>query len=327
MRSCRLLAPARLTLCCRPLPPRRATHAGLRAHHAHRAAATRSARAGPRPARPPPAPPLGAGSGDGELPAITATARRRPRAQPSARVAGRCERAAPPPAGAAPTARVPLRRQRRQATVVCTPAQRAGGGALSALRRGGGMRLALGLLAHGPLATVRPPPSPPPPPALPLCSACTSSFLSGARLNLPACSHRSPCRHGARRTNVATALPLAVRLAPRATAARPPRLAPRSRFVPCAAVCDAQVQGARRSARARRRRNGRAPPPPLCCKVRPRRYARLACLCPCTVVSPRLAPSLDLTDAVTLFQALHVQVRRRRREHRRAMLDAPTSAP
>ena len=127
-----------------------------------------------------------------------------------------------------------------------------------------------------------------------------------------------PAWQGARRTNVATALPLAVR-APRALRRRSPGspVAAGSlrtlKVLMRAAVCDAQVQECETEcpcAAAAGREGGAS----VCSAASfvlegasARRSARvalpLADVLPCR---PRLAPSPDLIDAVTLFQALHM---------------------
>eukprot|EP01045_Picozoa_sp_COSAG04_P024764 COSAG04_NODE_3142_length_3126_cov_1.779650_1_plen_356_part_00 len=195
---------------------------------------------------------------------------------------------------------------------------------LSALGRGGGMRLALlGLLAHGPLVAVRPPPaSPLSRPAAVLRRAMHTRFLHlpSARLKLPAVLAAAGVRAGvaggearqggdgaaARRARPSRPAPPLARLARRLLVAH----ARGSSHAPPSAM--RRCGSARRSARARRRRGERvgaayARPPPSCWKVRPRVAPPASpCLCQHAVVSPRLAPSLDLTDAVTLFQAPHV---------------------
>eukprot|EP01045_Picozoa_sp_COSAG04_P014232 COSAG04_NODE_1053_length_8548_cov_1599.678542_2_plen_178_part_00 len=121
------------------------------------------------------------------------------------------------------------------------------------------MRLALlGLLAHGPLVTVRPPPASPlsrRPPCPPCRCALAHLLPSPAALGgaaEPACrarSCRSPCRRGRgrgaprwRRRCRSPCAPLAPCAAARP--ARPSRLArcARSRFSCAPGVCDAQVQ-------------------------------------------------------------------------------------
>ena len=265
---------------------------------------------------------------------ITATARRRPRAQPSAGVSWAAASAQLRRHGRRRVAGLPACRSgangaRQEPEPWCAlraqQSQEAGGALGAGMRRrdaAGAARPARARPArHGaPAARLAPLPPCPPCRCAPPCTS--SSFLSllGARLKLPAVLAAAGARAGvaggaahqrgdgaaARRARPSPPAPPLARLARRGWLVAHARgsHAPPSAMRRC--------RSARRSARARRRRGERAAPayarpPPLCCKVGLRAAPPTSpYLCQRAVVSPRLAPSLDLTGAVTLFQALHM---------------------